>query len=86
MLRRRRAPTTFAPLATVWATYLDQDGAEPREAVAMRKRGFTLGVCRDGLVPLRGNLLAGGRGAVAARVRQHPESQGRWRCGGSGVP
>jgi hypothetical protein len=44
-------------LAVVWATYLDQDGAEPRESAALRKRGLTLGVCRDGLVPMRGNLL-----------------------------
>ncbi|MFB8146502.1 DUF222 domain-containing protein [Microbacterium sp. NPDC056003] len=44
-------------LAQVWATYLDQDGAEPRGARAMRKRGLSLGVCRDGLVPVRGNLL-----------------------------
>lgn len=44
-------------LATVWATYLDQDGAEPREVVAMRKRGITFGVCRDGLILVRGNLL-----------------------------
>jgi hypothetical protein len=45
-------------LATVWAVYLDQDGAEPREARAMRKRGLTLGVCREGIVPVRGSLLA----------------------------
>ena len=38
--------------------YLDQDGAEPREARALRKRGFTLGVCRDGVVPIHGNMLA----------------------------
>ena len=44
-------------LATVWAMYLDQDGAEPREAQAMRKRGVTLGVCRDQLVPIRGHLV-----------------------------
>ncbi|MFG6444459.1 DUF222 domain-containing protein [Microbacterium sp. P07] len=43
--------------ALVWAAYLDQDGPEPREARAMRKRGITLGVCRDGLVPVRGELL-----------------------------
>lgn len=43
--------------AAVWAMYLDQDGAEPREVRALRKRGFALGVCRDGLVPLRGELL-----------------------------
>jgi hypothetical protein len=43
--------------AQVWATYLDQDGSEPREARAMRKRSFTLGVCRDGVVPFRGHAL-----------------------------
>ena len=43
--------------AQVWAMYLDQDGAEPREARALRKRGFTMGVCNDGLVPFRGNAL-----------------------------
>lgn len=45
-------------LATVWAMYLDQDGAEPRERVALRRRGVTFGVCRDGVVPFHGNLLA----------------------------
>ena len=44
-------------MATVWAMYLDQDGAEPREDRAMHKRGFTIGACRDGLHPLRGNVL-----------------------------
>ena len=44
--------------AQVWAMYLDQDGAEPRESRALRKRGFTLGVCHEGLVPFRGNALA----------------------------
>jgi hypothetical protein len=43
--------------ALVWAAYLDQDGPEPRDARAMRKRGLTLGICRDGLVPVRGALL-----------------------------
>ncbi|QKJ20702.1 HNH endonuclease signature motif containing protein [Microbacterium hominis] len=43
--------------AQVWAMYLDQDGAEPREARALRKRGFTIGVCRDGIVPVRGGVL-----------------------------
>jgi hypothetical protein len=43
--------------ALVWAACLDQDGPEPRDARAMRKRGLTLGICRDGLVPVRGALL-----------------------------
>ena len=53
-------------LAHVWAVYLDQDGAEPREAVAMRKRGVTLGVARDGVVPVRGQLLP----EVAAQLQR----------------
>ena len=44
-------------LAAVWAMYLDVDGAEPREARAQRKRGLTIGPCRDGLHPVRGSLL-----------------------------
>jgi hypothetical protein len=45
-------------LAQVWAAYLDPDGAEPVEARALRKRGFTVGRRdRDGLVPVRGNLM-----------------------------
>ncbi len=44
-------------LATVWAMYLDQDGAEPDESRAIRKRGITIGPCRDGLHPVRGHVL-----------------------------
>ena len=44
--------------AQVWAAYLDQDGAEPAESRALRKRGFTMGRRGvDGLVPVRGNLM-----------------------------
>lgn len=44
--------------ALVWAAYLDQDGSEPSEARALRRRGFTMGRRGDdGLVPVRGNLL-----------------------------
>lgn len=52
--------------AQVWAMWLDPDGAEPREAAAERKRGVTLGVSRDGLVPLRGHLLP----EVAAQLQR----------------
>lgn len=52
--------------ATVWAMYLDPDGTEPREARAMRKRGLSVGVCRDGLVPIRGILLP----EVAAQLQR----------------
>lgn len=44
--------------AQVWAAYLDQDGAEPSESRALRKRGITVGRRDDdGLVPMRGHLL-----------------------------
>ncbi|MET0780064.1 MAG: HNH endonuclease, partial [Microbacterium sp.] len=44
--------------AQVWAAYLDQDGAEPAQARALRRRGITLGRRGDdGLVPVRGHLL-----------------------------
>ena len=72
-------------LATVWAMYLDQDGAEPDEARALRKRGITIGPCRDGLHPVRGQRAARGRRAAAARVRQcaEPESGRRPGTGGA---
>ena len=44
-------------MAQVWAIVLDQDGAEPRETDAARRRGVTLGRARDGVIPLRGFLL-----------------------------
>ncbi|WP_019181517.1 HNH endonuclease signature motif containing protein [Microbacterium yannicii] len=58
-------------LATVWATYLDQDGAEPRDAIALRKRGFMMGRARaDGLIPVRGDLLP----EVAAQLQREFDS------------
>lgn len=51
------SPDDLRAQATVWATYLDQDGSEPKEARSMRRRGIRLGVERDGLVPLNGMLL-----------------------------
>jgi hypothetical protein len=45
-------------LAQVWAAYLDQDGAEPVESRALRKRGLNVGRRDgDGLIPVRGLLL-----------------------------
>ncbi|PZU38129.1 MAG: HNH endonuclease [Microbacterium sp.] len=43
--------------AQVWCAALDQDGAEPREARALRLRGLTLGRTTDGVVPIRGAML-----------------------------
>jgi len=42
--------------AIVWREFLDQDGAEPREARAYRKRAFRFGAERDGLVPFSGQM------------------------------
>lgn len=45
-------------LAQVWAAYLDQDGAEPEDSRALRRRAVLLGRRGDdALVPLRGRLL-----------------------------
>ncbi|WP_168186225.1 HNH endonuclease signature motif containing protein [Agromyces badenianii] len=43
--------------ARAWATFLDQDGPEPDDERAMRRRGVRLGRPRDGLVPLTGELM-----------------------------
>jgi hypothetical protein len=53
-------------LSSVWATVLDPDGAEPKDAQALHKRGITLGSEVDGLVPIRGSLLA----EVAAQLQR----------------
>ncbi len=43
--------------AQAWAAFLDQDGDEPADDRAMRRRGVRLGRARDGLVTLSGELL-----------------------------
>ncbi|WP_396643031.1 DUF222 domain-containing protein [Microbacterium sp.] len=75
------APPACADLlrvqAQVWAAALDQDGAEPKEQQAMRMRGVTLGVARDGVVPLRGSLLP----EVAAQFQRICDAIGSPRVG-----
>ncbi len=55
------APPACAELlrihAQTWSLALDQDGAEPRERVAERKRSLTLGAPTANGVPVRGTLL-----------------------------
>ncbi len=55
------APPACAELlkihAQAWALALDQDGAEPRERTAERKRSVTLGIATPSGVPIRGTLL-----------------------------
>jgi 5-methylcytosine-specific restriction protein A len=50
--------------AQAWSTFLDQDGREPDDERAMRRRGLRLGRARDGLIPLSGELMP----EVAARL------------------
>lgn len=70
-------------LAQVWAAYLDQDGAEPDDIRALRKRGLTLGRRGDdGLVPLRGRLLP----EVAAQLQLGFDSVLNPRVDGAPVP
>jgi hypothetical protein len=75
------APPACADLlrvqAQAWAAALDQDGAEPKEEQAMRMRGVTLGVARDGVVPLRGSLLP----EVAAQFQRICDAIGSPRVG-----
>ncbi|QHC00672.1 DUF222 domain-containing protein [Epidermidibacterium keratini] len=47
----------LAVLAQRLTAYADPDGAEPTEERALAKRGLSLGKPKDGLVPLRGNLM-----------------------------
>lgn len=55
------APPACADLlrvqAQAWAMALDPDGAEPRGARAIHKRGLTFGTAVDDIVPVRGGLL-----------------------------
>ncbi|MDN3496024.1 DUF222 domain-containing protein [Planococcus sp. APC 4015] len=55
------APPACAALlrihAQAWALALDQDGAEPRERTAIRKRSFSIGIATPSGVPMHGTLL-----------------------------
>lgn len=60
------APTTdeLADFAAALALAVDPDGKEPDDATANRRRGFTPGRLRDGVVPVSGGLLPEVAGAV----------------------
>ena len=64
--------------AQAWATYLDQDGREPDDDRAMRRRGFRLGRPRDGLVPVSGDLMP----ELAARLTRLFDAHLSPRSGG----
>lgn len=59
-------PDLLRTQAQVWATALDQDGAEPTERESAFRRGLTLSPTRDGVVPIRGTLLP----EVAAQLQR----------------
>lgn len=48
---------TLRTHAQVLSTYFDPDGAEPRERLAMRRRGLTLAPGADGLISLKAFLM-----------------------------
>lgn len=50
-------PEDLRTYARVILAYLDPDGAEPAEEISMRGRGVTLGKAKNGLTPIRGELL-----------------------------
>ncbi|GGM43834.1 HNH endonuclease signature motif containing protein [Microbacterium saperdae] len=50
-------PEDLRVLAQRIVMFLDPDGAEPAEEIAMRGRGVILGRVKNGLIPIRGDLL-----------------------------
>ncbi|WP_223626353.1 HNH endonuclease signature motif containing protein [Microbacterium sp. EST19A] len=59
-------PEDLRVRAQLIVAYLDPDGAEPAEDIAQRGRGVTLGRAKNGLIPLRGDLLP----EVAGQLRR----------------
>lgn len=50
-------PEELGLLSQALVAYLDQDGAEPEDQRAARRRGLSIGKLREGTVPVRGELL-----------------------------
>ncbi|KJL20514.1 hypothetical protein RN51_02732 [Microbacterium oxydans] len=87
-------PDDLRQYATLLAQLLDPDGAEPTDAKARNRRFLTIGRLRNGVHPLRGNLLPD----VAAqlqliidaqnnpKVRANPETRGSPRTDGPTEP
>ncbi|RXZ69708.1 HNH endonuclease signature motif containing protein [Agromyces albus] len=64
--------------AQAWSVFLDQDGREPDDERAMRRRGFRLGRARDGLIPVTGELMP----EVAAKLTRLFDAHLAPRSGG----
>lgn len=57
--------------AQAWAAFLDQDGPEPDDERAMRRRGFRVARARDGLISVSGELLPEVAGALTRLFDAH---------------
>ncbi len=68
--------------AQAWSTFLDQDGREPDDERAMRRRGVRLGRARDGLVPVSGDLMP----EVAAKLTRLFDAHLSPRSGLGSIP
>ncbi|WP_235511486.1 DUF222 domain-containing protein, partial [Agromyces sp. Root81] len=68
----------LAVQARAWAAFLDQDGPEPDDERAMRRRGFRVGRARDGLIAVSGELLP----EVAAKLTRLLDAHLSPRSGG----
>ncbi len=62
----RATADELAVQARAWALFLDQDGPEPDDERAMRRRGLRLGRTRNGLIPITGELMP----EVAAKLNR----------------
>ncbi|MBM7832643.1 hypothetical protein JOE59_003348 [Agromyces cerinus] len=74
----RASADELAVQARAWAAFLDQDGPEPDDERAMRRRGFRVGRARDGLIPITGELLP----EVAAKLKRLLDAHLSPRSGG----
>ncbi|MGH3703322.1 MAG: DUF222 domain-containing protein [Agromyces sp.] len=74
----RATADELAVQARAWAAFLDQDGPEPDDERAMRRRGFRIGRARDGLIPISGELLP----EIAAKLNRLLDAHLSPRSGG----
>ncbi|MFB6610667.1 DUF222 domain-containing protein [Agromyces sp. NPDC056379] len=74
----RAGAEELAVQARAWAAFLDQDGPEPDDERAMRRRGFRVGRAREGLIPISGELLP----EVAAKLTRLLDAHLSPRSGG----
>jgi hypothetical protein len=74
----RATADEVAVQARAWALFLDQDGPEPADDRAMRRRSLRIGRTRDGLIPITGELLP----EIAAKLNRLFDAHLAPRSGG----